>query len=315
MKRLCVFAHWDRDNIVDDYVIYYLKALKEVCSTIIFVSDTDGADVSKLDGIADYCLVKKHGEYDFGSYKRGFFFALENNIEFDELLFANDSCYGPLFSLKPIFDKMAKKKCDWWGLTRNRYGVCRGEKYESSPVAPHIQSYFLLFKLNVFTSPIFIDFMQSITKEDFKNNIIIKYEIGLSKLLDANSFKSSVYINSFKYKPNYLLTRWDILIRKYKFPLLKTSIVKNGFAITGEVRTWRSLLAKYTDYPIELINKNFERMQDLYPNIYETYNPYRKIRFWVLKDVPPKFRYMVVLFEKSLYFILNTICFNKLHKF
>ena len=29
MKRLCVFAHWDRDNIIDDYVIYYLKALKE----------------------------------------------------------------------------------------------------------------------------------------------------------------------------------------------------------------------------------------------------------------------------------------------
>ena len=28
MKRVCVFAHWDKDNIIDDYVIYYLKALK-----------------------------------------------------------------------------------------------------------------------------------------------------------------------------------------------------------------------------------------------------------------------------------------------
>ena len=41
MKRLCVFAHWDRDNIIDDYVIYYLKALKQVVSTLVFVSDCD----------------------------------------------------------------------------------------------------------------------------------------------------------------------------------------------------------------------------------------------------------------------------------
>ena len=38
MKRVVIFAHYDKDNIVDDYVIYYLKALKEVASEIIFVS-------------------------------------------------------------------------------------------------------------------------------------------------------------------------------------------------------------------------------------------------------------------------------------
>ena len=38
MKRAVVFAHYDKDNIVDDYVIYYIKALKEIAETIIFVS-------------------------------------------------------------------------------------------------------------------------------------------------------------------------------------------------------------------------------------------------------------------------------------
>ena len=41
MKRLAIFAHYDKDNIIDDYVIYYLKELKKSFETIIFVSYTD----------------------------------------------------------------------------------------------------------------------------------------------------------------------------------------------------------------------------------------------------------------------------------
>ena len=29
MKRLCIFAHYDKDNLIDDYVIYYLRELKK----------------------------------------------------------------------------------------------------------------------------------------------------------------------------------------------------------------------------------------------------------------------------------------------
>ena len=123
MKRLCVFAHWDRDNIIDEYVIYYLKALREVCQTIIFVSDSDldPNELTKLNEVADYKIAQRHGEYDFGSYKRGFLLAKEKALDFDELIFANDSCYGPLFPLKPIFDKMATQKCDFWGMTEWEY--------------------------------------------------------------------------------------------------------------------------------------------------------------------------------------------------
>ena len=82
MKRLCVFAHWDRDNIIDDYVIYYLNALKEVCSTIIFVSDCnlESNEIAKLNGIIDYVIAQKHNEYDFGSYKRGFLFIWQKSL-------------------------------------------------------------------------------------------------------------------------------------------------------------------------------------------------------------------------------------------
>ena len=56
MNRICIFAHYDKDNIVDDYVIYYLNALKKDFSKIIFVSDSDlpESETSKIAGASQF---------------------------------------------------------------------------------------------------------------------------------------------------------------------------------------------------------------------------------------------------------------------
>ena len=101
MKRAAVFAHYDRDNIIDDYVIYYLRALKHFCEKIVFVSccDLPLEETDKLGGIADFVIAKKHDEYDFGSYTRGLFYLKENEmlVGIDSLILANASCYGSFF--------------------------------------------------------------------------------------------------------------------------------------------------------------------------------------------------------------------------
>ena len=111
MRRAAVFAHYDKDNLIDDYVIYYVKALKEICEKVVFVSccELSLEEKEKLNGIADYIIAERHEEYDFGSYKRGFFYLKNNEMlnEIDELVFANDSCYGPLFPLKNVFQNKA----------------------------------------------------------------------------------------------------------------------------------------------------------------------------------------------------------------
>ena len=120
--------------------------MKEVCETIIFVSDCnlEPNETNKLNNIADFVIAQKHCEYDFGSYKRGFLFAKENGLQFEELLLVNDSCFGPFYPLKPIFDKMDKNKCDFWGLTDfNKVPVKQlGSYYLKTVTESHIQSYF-----------------------------------------------------------------------------------------------------------------------------------------------------------------------------
>jgi lipopolysaccharide biosynthesis protein len=97
-NRITIFAHFDRDNLVDDYVILYLKGLREVSEKIIFVSDGKIIEEEKfkLSELCSDIIDEKHGEYDFGSHKRGFnFFKEKYSQEFEsakEIIFANDSC-------------------------------------------------------------------------------------------------------------------------------------------------------------------------------------------------------------------------------
>ena len=108
-ERIVIFAHYDKQNIIDPYVIDYLEELKKY-SEIIFVSDGNLKD-KELQKIQNLCfdnICQKHGEFDFGSYKRGFLLLKEKYTEkfnnLDEILFVNDSCYF----IKRIALKMAK---------------------------------------------------------------------------------------------------------------------------------------------------------------------------------------------------------------
>ena len=318
MKRLCVFAHWDKDNIVDDYVIYYLNALKDVADTVIFASDCNLSDTekNKLTGIADFITAEKHGEYDFGSYKRGFLLAREKNLDFDELIFANDSVYGPIYPLKPNFEKMDKKKCDFWGMTQNRYGSYKKEEnlYEEC-YYPHLQSYFFVLKQNVFKSLIFQNFISGIKHEEDKNDVVINYEMGLSNILTKNSFKYSSYIKNHPFSHDPSLSMWKELILKEHFPFLKTSLIKRGLPFFGKIDGWEKVINAVSDYPTKLIISNSARLMDLHEDIYSKMNLYRKIRFKILRRSPNAIVNFIIFAEKNLFKILNLLCFNKLKKF
>ena len=261
IKRAAVFAHYDKDNIIDDYVIYYLKNLKKLCEKLIFVSDgtLSEQELQKLDNIADFSIAEPHKEYDFGSYKRGFFYLKTNNLlhNIDSLIFANDSCYAPLLPLENVFDVMEKEPCDFWGITKNKYGLRKRKNKYFTCKLEHIQSYFLVINSNVFNSECFSGFMNNIKYEEFKNDIIINYEIGLSEFLTSNGFKSSIYIKDYLNTSNPSLLKWKQLTKKS--PFIKCSLLRHMNDKLTVVDDWEEVLRKNTNYPVELIKKNLER--------------------------------------------------------
>lgn len=54
MKMLAIFSSFDKDNIIDDYVVYYLKELSKFAD-IIFVADNYTSKF-QLDKIREYTI-------------------------------------------------------------------------------------------------------------------------------------------------------------------------------------------------------------------------------------------------------------------
>lgn len=172
MKRAVIFAHYDFQNIIDDYVIYYLKQLKYITNKIVFVSDNNlsQTETDKLSDIADVVIAMRHEEYDFGSYKYGYK-ALRNELaDFDELILCNDSCFGPFWDLSSYFEKMQPFNYDMWGMIGQTF----------------VQSFFLVLKKRVFLSNYFQEFMNGICHQQNKTDVVEKYEKGLTNLILAH---------------------------------------------------------------------------------------------------------------------------------
>ena len=253
-ENTAIFAHYNKDSVIDDYVIYYLNELKKIAQNIIFVSDCclSDSEIKKLDGLADYTIAFRHGEYDFGSYKRGFQLAIDNGLldKTENLILANDSCFGPFGSLKDLFEEMNENKCDFWGIATNE------NKYDGelffTPEANnmHIQSYFVVFKNKAAHSDTLKNFLLSVEKVKKKKEIIFKYEMGLTdKLCKAGYRYYAKYTNDIFY---YNMD--DLFNPKIKTPcIFFKKYVLSSVYFPFILRFWFNKIERNTDYPIQVI--------------------------------------------------------------
>lgn len=237
IKRLAIFASFSAEGKIDASVVYYLKELNKVCDAIIFIADNPviPSEIKKVKELVIYAKFEHHQEYDFGSYKRGFLYAQEIGIlkDCNEIVFCNDSCYGPVFGFSNLFSKMKHRKCDFWGVS-------------NQDISYHIQSYFIVIKSRVFNSAVFKEFLSSIRKQKKYWTIVLKYEIGLSKLLIENGYKASCCVPDKikglseiqKRIKCYNKTVFPMyLMRQYKFPLIKKKIFTSKLDCTLQIST------------------------------------------------------------------------------
>jgi rhamnosyltransferase len=92
---------------------------------------------------------------------------------YDEIIFANDSVYGPFTDIAPILQRFSGTSTPFLGLTLTK------------EYAPHVQSFFLGFNMRVFPRRLFEAFWNSVEPLNDKNEIIDRYEIGLSRTIAA----------------------------------------------------------------------------------------------------------------------------------
>lgn len=178
MKRLAVFSHFDHQNIVDDYVIYYLDALVKIGFDIVFVSNSfiTSKDENRVGGFCKKVIVRENTGYDFYCYKIGVLLSGLEVDNYDQILICNDSVYGPVFDLSLVFNIMDSKQVDMWGIT------------SSTQVSKHLQSYFIVFNKTIIKSGCLQEYFNGVKLLSNKKDIILKYEIGLTKYFFDKGF-------------------------------------------------------------------------------------------------------------------------------
>ena len=212
-KRLFLFAAYDQDGVIDSALIHYLNVLSRY-GDIVFCMDNkfDKRQIKKLKMHPLSVFITRHKEYDFGSYKRCFQYAQKNDLlkNYEYLYLVNDSVFGPMYNIGKILQSMERSKSDAVGLIKSIH------KTHS-----FMESWFVCLNQKIFLTPWFDEFISSVKKESDKTAITVKYEHGLTNLIQNHNLTwSAIFDCHGRYTYNHpkkLFLRGCPFIKKASF--------------------------------------------------------------------------------------------------
>ncbi len=282
VRRICLFAAYDRDGLVDEYVVAYLRELSRHAD-VYYLADgvLEPGELARLDGVAKAAWSIPHGGYDFGSYS-----LLARELvgwdvveQYDELILANDSC----FLLRPLDDTFAEmdtRACDWWGLqaTSMEYNeddiddpearmplgeakaAMNGPRRWSDVLYLHLSSYFLAFRRPVIADPGFRRRLDAVCPQLEKMSVVHKYEIGISRYLIDSGFDFDTLVTDlYPFHPLYSRRFFELAARG--FPLVKRNFLAENPRHVAEFGNWDGWLREAVpDAPMDAIMASIDRV-------------------------------------------------------
>lgn len=196
MKRLGIFAFYDKEGIVDSCFVKLLKDIRPYVTELISVCNVDhimeDKEVENLRSVSDQVIIRNNTGYDAGAYKEIFLrMEKENCLKgWDSVLLFNSTFFGMFYPLDHFFSLTeTRKEIDYWGLTKHI-----GAKDEGEGIYPdHVQSYFLLIQKKMFQSRSFMDFWHQLDAPFDYNDAVRKFEIGFNVFFKEKGFKGEAY--------------------------------------------------------------------------------------------------------------------------
>lgn len=244
INRLVIYFLYDKDGIVDRYVIHMLEAMKKFSSEVFVVINGKLTPESRklLTGITSESniLARNNTGFDVGAYKDALMhYGWEKLEQFDEVVLMNYTVFGPLYPFENMFEEMNKKDVDFWGITKHHkvdfdvFGTC---KYHYIP--EHIQSSFLVIRRSLMKSNEYHYLWDNMPEINSYADSVGLYEAIFTKDFNDKGFKSAVYIDTSDiegYTRYPLMMMADEMIINRKCPIMKVkSFSQNYNDILGD---------------------------------------------------------------------------------
>lgn len=224
-KRLFLMAAYNGRGVVGPALTEYVRALSSF-GDVVTVMDNEPVK-GELQKLCPYVLsvqALRHGEYDFGSYKRAFAWAKANLTlsDYDVLYLVNDSVYGPLMPLGGYLERMEDLGAGAFAMVYNPHRR-----------TPHLQSWFIGLDRSVFLSEWFSLFLEGVRPLAGKEDVCMVYECGLTRLLSAHGVRcDALFRMAGKAVYNHVKSAWQAGMPFVK----KSAFTRHGGSLGREIR-------------------------------------------------------------------------------
>ena len=255
MERILLYVHFNKYKRVNNHVFYQLEQLKPLFSKILFISNSHIEEATKKKlhdefGISNL-LERDNQGYDFAAWRDGMSsVGFEELKNYDSLTLMNDTCFGPLWDLEPIYKMFEDDaQVDFWGMTN-----FRKTKYFEE----HLQSYFVTFKQQILRAISFQEFWTKVKDFTDVQDVIDHYETKFTQYFTEAGFSYQALFDTRLEEvadlihPDFTYYKPFTILEK-KVPFLKVK------AISGNPFSARYLLEEIkerTSYPVSLISEH-----------------------------------------------------------
>ncbi|MDI2090873.1 rhamnan synthesis F family protein [Commensalibacter oyaizuii] len=251
-KKICLFAHYSTAQTLPKDVKHYLQALYDNgWETHIALSGHTKISEDTQNFCASYNItphLRPNQGLDFGAWqdmmKKGV------TLDADHILLTNDSIFGPIYPMHPIFTRMLSQKIDIWGMV------------ETLEVNWHLQSWFLCFNQSLFQHKK----IQALFNQPFhtmeKADIIYKAELGLGRTLKQipNLKYAACWSKINRYplrdpkQTNPMHLDWFSVLDSGRVPFIKKEVIRDNYYGIFWLNYYRKLLANNRYFPLDHVD-------------------------------------------------------------
>ena len=260
-KKALVYVIFESEARLQEYKLRFLQALAPLVDDVIVVvnGQLHDDDINTL-GVYGKVLTRDNEGYDTAAFREGIFaFGKDKLKDYDQLLLVNDTNIGPMRDLSQVFQEMADKQLDFWGIS---FGEEQEDVTKENPygyIPKHLQSYFLVIEKLMLNDDDFYEYWTHLTDTDSRDKAIGRHETRFTKHFADLGYRYDAVVQEYEDSAMYI---HPLKMLKAGSPLVKYTALKNydedqflwqGLDRDSEVPDLLEFVAEETDYPVSIL--------------------------------------------------------------
>ncbi|MFT8346845.1 rhamnan synthesis F family protein [Gluconobacter oxydans] len=236
---VCLFAYYSTEAGLPPHTRHLLSQIATCGFTIHIaasgLSETEAQSLhddlaSGAPPVSATVHARPNTGLDFGAWQ--FLLSRGCDRDADEILFANDSVFGPLLPLNPIVERMRAQNLQIWGMVR------------SEAVVPHLQSWFLCMTREALDHPAIQRIFNQPFSDMSKDEIVLHGELGLGLAIKAAGLSCGAAWSNPRglarlLALNPMHTDWRAVLRSGHAPFIKTELLRDNPSGIASTHLWR----------------------------------------------------------------------------